>query len=1030
MTIKEFYIDFDFTDVLNLREENLSPDLEEISYLGVDKVYFSGDYPAILFKEVNTFDNAALKDIAGIQHLCWNYRKVIFLFILSKTEVRIYNCSKRPFNYENTGLKLSEELEKLEVTRSDFDNIKTLQTIKELFSRVAVDFGLLWTTENKLKDKISLQERIDKYLVKSLLNAAKELKNLELSDEVIHSLLMRSIFIMYLEDKGAAKETNLYKKVLSGANSYIDILADKNATYSIFEKVEEHFNGNVFPLIPGEKKLVTSKHLDVIKKCLFDGDLTGTPKLFNEWRLFRFDIIQIELLSEIYEHFLEEFKESQKEKAGQYYTPPSLVELILNEKLKFKNETQWEFKVLDPACGSGIFLVESFKRLVKRWKNANPDKQIVFSDLREILEKNIFGIEYDRLAIRVTAFSLYLAMLEHLNPRTLWIDKRYRFPYLIFDPKDKVLKKQGINLFRQDSIGEVSANAFGNIDLVVGNPPFGSKIELPSIKNYCEKNNFGKDMVIPFLHKSVSFTPNGSIALIFNTKILTNTESPFQNFRQWLFNETYVEKIYNFSIFRKTPKTFGGQLFSSAVGPVSIVFYNKQIPDKKSATIEYWAPKSYVKNNLIEGVVIDATDIKFLPREECHDPETKIWKIAMWGTLEDFKLIKRLEELSKLSEVLDQKEIKKGVGFQFLYRSTEQPIINNELPKLPYITPDSVERFYSSKESFIKLHQGLSNDLKKVYREYYNIPVSNDIKSINAFRRLGKYIEVYKAPHLLIKSGLSKKKLCASYLDDDCTFNDKVLGLSGGSVNFLKALSAIINSKIATYYLFLISASIGIEREEIKPNEILKLPLAFDTKVFENLANEIEKIKKGVSQNFPLKFESAGIEDEINEMVFKLFKFTPTEKILIDDFINISLSLLFEGHNSSALKNATINENKSYSSLICKEMNEYLLSEKLIVNASFFEIKKGIPLNIVKLSFDKKAKETSSFGSSVYDEYLTIINDYTLSVLAKNIYIQKQVKYYDGNNIFIIKPNQKRFWSRSMAINDAKELISEILKMS
>lgn len=368
MTPKEFYIDFDFTEVQNLRKENLSSDLEEISFLGVDKVYFSGDYPAILFKEVNHFDDGTLKDIARIQHLCWNYRKVIFLFILSKTEIRIYNCSKRPFNYENTSLKLSDELQKLEIIRSDFDNLKALQNIKELFSRVAVDCGLLWTTENKLRDTISLQERIDKYLVKSLLNAAKELKKLELSDEVIHSLLMRSIFIMYLEDKGAVKETNLYKKILPGATSYIDVLADKDSTYSIFEKVEDHFNGNVFPLIPGEKKVVTIKHLAVIKKCLFDGDLTGTPKLFNEWRLFRFDIIQIELLSEIYEHFLEEFKESQKEKAGQYYTPPSLVELILNEKLKFKNETQWQFKILDPACGSGIFLVESFKRLVKRWK--------------------------------------------------------------------------------------------------------------------------------------------------------------------------------------------------------------------------------------------------------------------------------------------------------------------------------------------------------------------------------------------------------------------------------------------------------------------------------------------------------------------------------------------------------------------------------------------------------------------------------------------------------------------------------------
>ena len=100
------------------------------------------------------------------------------------------------------------------------------------------------------------------------------------------------------------------------------------------------------------------------------------------------------------------------------------------------------------------------------------------------------------------------------------------------------------------------------------------------------------------------------------------------------------------------------------------------------------------------------------------------------------------------------------------------------------------------------------------------------------------------------------------------------------------------------------------------------------------------------------------------------------------------------------------------------------------MNSSVFEIRKGIPLNIVKLTFDNKKKEVESFGSEVYGEYLSVINKYTLKELSKNIYIQKQIKYYDGNDIYIIKPNQKRFWSRSIAINDAKELVSEILKMS
>ena len=65
-----------------------------------------------------------------------------------------------------------------------------------------------------------------------------------------------------------------------------------------------------------------------------------------------------------------------------------------------------------------------------------------------------------------------------------------------------------------------------------------------AIKAYCVANDFAKEMVLPFMHKAPLLAPKGEIALIFNTKVLTNTGGTYQNFRQWLFNENYVEKIY------------------------------------------------------------------------------------------------------------------------------------------------------------------------------------------------------------------------------------------------------------------------------------------------------------------------------------------------------------------------------------------------------------------------------------------------------------------------------------------------------
>lgn len=1026
MTINDFYIDFDFIAAYDLRQEAATPDVEEFRHLGVDKVYFSGEHPAIFFKEVRQFDESSLKEIAQVHHLAWNYRKVMFLFAVSPTEVRIYNCYKKPFNYDKPNINIREQAERLEVISATQKDKEALETIRELFSRVAVDSGIFWTSENELRKQVNIQERIDKYLVQTLLIAAKELKKSGLNDNFIHSLLMRSLFIMYLEDKGAAKETKLYSQISKDAQSYIDILQDKSATYVLFKKVEEHFNGNVFPILKGEERQVTLQHLNIIRKCLTDGDLSDNPKLF-EWRLFRFDVIQIELLSEIYENFLEEFKEISKQEAGQYYTPPSLVELILNEKLKTKGETNYNLKILDPACGSGIFLVESFKRLVKRWKNANPDRQIEFKDLREIVKNNIYGVELDKYAIRVAAFSIYLAIMEQLNPKTLWIDKRYKFPYLISDLKDESIE-QGSNLFRADTIGEIKPSNFPKFDLVVGNPPFGAKIKLPSVRKFLDQHGYGKDLVIPFLRKAIDFTESGSIALIFNTKVLTNTEKTFQKFREWLLKETYVEKIYNLSIFRKAPKTFGGQLFTSAVGPVSIIFYQKQIPQKPSTTIEYWSPKTYVKNSLVEGVIIDATDIKFLPREECQKPNTKIWKIAMWGTLEDFKLIEKLtSNHCALQKSLEEHNIKNGVGFQLLTDKKDKVWKDEKLASLKYIDADHIEPYYTRKSNLKRINSSLkTKKAVEFYLNYYHKKFLQDLPAITAFRRLGDK-DAYTAPHFVIKKGLKDGLTCASYLDYNCAFRDGVYGFYGSDENALKIATAFLNSAISNYYLFLSISSYGIERDQIMKHEYLEIPFAplsqKDQNSIIDSINELIIYKKQDDFHNQKK-----LHDSIEEIFWKTLGISKYDAYLIEDTISYNIDLFHKGIESRALKPVELKETKTYTEILCEIVNEYLGTE-LKLNGKIYDVNRKDPLNLIVLDFASNLRKIEKGDEYEIRATLNHLDKTTISKKAESIYLKKQIKYYENNSIYIIKPNQKRFWCRSMAINDSKELINEILTM-
>ena len=131
---------------------------------------------------------------------------------------------------------------------------------------------------------------------------------------------------------------------------------------------------------------------------------------------YDFGIIPVETISAIYERFL---KPSDK-KAGAFYTPRYLAEAVLDMALVDTSELNNK-KYLDPACGSGIFLVGLFNRMAEEWKRANPgarnDRRA--SELRAILCNNLLGIDINPTACRITAFSLYVAYLDQLTPRDI-----------------------------------------------------------------------------------------------------------------------------------------------------------------------------------------------------------------------------------------------------------------------------------------------------------------------------------------------------------------------------------------------------------------------------------------------------------------------------------------------------------------------------------------------------------------------------------------------------------------------------------
>ncbi|UZJ64025.1 SAM-dependent methyltransferase [Sphingobacterium sp. KU25419] len=191
--------------------------------------------------------------------------------------------------------------------------------------------------------------------------------------------------------------------------------------------------------------------------------------------MYDFSIIPIEFISNVYEMFIG--KDNQKEE-GAYYTPLFLVDYILketvekhlsdaqiNEVVSNKSGNYSYCKVLDPACGSGIFLVETLRKIIEKYiqdTGINVKDEKFKTAIKNLAKENIYGVDKDLSAVQVAVFSIYLTLLDYLEPPAI---ETFKFPILF-----------NANFFEADffDINATFNSHFKDFefDFILGNPPW------------------------------------------------------------------------------------------------------------------------------------------------------------------------------------------------------------------------------------------------------------------------------------------------------------------------------------------------------------------------------------------------------------------------------------------------------------------------------------------------------------------------------------------------------------------------------
>ena len=504
--------------------------------------------------------------------------------------------------------------------------------------------------------------RADQMLLGNLRHIRDELwkRGLE-NDDVCHDLLARIIFVQFLFDRKDIKgnpaltKTKLARLYDDGVlceahESFDSILSDYEDTYRLFDWLNTKFNGDLFPgkgdtqqaRSKGweeEKSVVKPEHLSLLGDFI-RGDVDMPTGQGCLWPQYAFDVIPLEFISSIYETFVIE----RASRDGIFYTPPYLVDFILDRVLPW-SDSDWDLKVLDPACGSGVFLVKSFQGLVRRWKNANQTKPIPVETLRRLLEKNIVGVDKDSHAVRVACFSLYLAMCDEIEPRHYWT--QVTFPMM----RGKRLICS--DFFDENNEGFRTNSDVEEYDLIVGNAPWGGNVITEAAKEWAASDDHkwtiaNKDIGGLFLAKcGFLLRKSGRVAMIQSANSLLFNISPTAlKFREQLFSTYSVREIYNLSAIRFKVFKRKSHTTNTSAAPACVVILDTEKPTD-SNVIKYISPK-HLKP------LVDEFTIVIEPKDRCLIPNTNavsdktVWSEMMWGGAHGRQLIKKLQPASNL----------------------------------------------------------------------------------------------------------------------------------------------------------------------------------------------------------------------------------------------------------------------------------------------------------------------------------------------------------------------------------------------
>lgn len=274
---------------------------------------------------------------------------------------------------------------------------------------------------------------------------------------------------------------------------------------------------------------------------------------------------------------------------------------------------------------------------------------------------------------------------------------------------------------------------------------------------------------------------------------------------------------------------------------------------------------------------------------------------------------------------------------------------------------------------------------------------------------------VFTAPHLIFKQSPKKGRFLSSVIEYNALFGNSFIGIHG-NINLLKYTSIMLYSKVFVYYSLMTSRRWLVERDELNVGEMLSFPIPIPT----------EKDVAEACRLYDINCKSPKITEEmIDQFAYKIYKLKKYEIEFVEDAVSYIYDYFYVKGKSKSLSSVDEEDLKHYQEILIDILKKSLgRSEKMISNYYCDET----PLTIVQIMFGEEALQKTNLSEKIdINDLLMDLDNLLLSERLGSVAIKRNVRVYNKNSLYIIKPNQSRYWSYAAACKDADEIYAEIM---